>query len=116
MPDGVDSDSVLSLLGDEYVREILSATSRERQSVKELADRCDVALSTVYRRLEEMEAYGLVAEETAIAPDGSHHSVYVAAVDHLDVEVDDGRIEVALTSHDTPSERFTRIWEDIRET
>ncbi|MFB6151740.1 MAG: ArsR/SmtB family transcription factor [Haloarculaceae archaeon] len=116
VPGAADSEAVLALLGDEYVREILAATSREQRSAKELAERCDVALSTVYRRLETMQEQGLVVEQTQIEPDGSHHSVYVAAVDHLDVDVADGEIDVGLVTRETPSERFTRIWTDLRET
>jgi predicted transcriptional regulator len=110
------SDEFLELLGEERVRRILAATSREPMSAKALSDECDVALSTIYRRVEDMEAHGLLVEGTRIESDGSHHSVYEANVDHLDVEIDDGSIIVSVHVREDAAQRFSRIWTDIRET
>jgi len=84
------SDELLELLGQERVRQILAATSQESRSAKELSTECDVALSTIYRRVEDMITNDLLVEQTRIESDGSHHSVYEAKVDHLDVDIDDG--------------------------
>ena len=110
------SDEILDLLGEERVRQILAATSREPLPAKELSDRCDVALSTIYRRVEEMVAQDLLVEQTEIESDGSHHSVYEANVDHLDIEIDDGDIELSMHVREDPAQRFSRIWNDIRRT
>lgn len=110
------SDELLELVGEERVREILAATSREPMSAKDLSDECDVALSTIYRRVEEMLDFDLLVERTQIEPDGSHHSVYEANIDHLDVDIDDGTIDVDVRVREDAAERFSRIWSDIRET
>lgn len=110
------ADEVLELLGEERVRQILAATSREALSAKELSDECDVALSTIYRRVEDMVAHDLLVERTQIESDGSHHSVYVANVDHLDIDVDDGAIDVRIHVKEDAAQRFSRIWSDIRDT
>ena len=109
------SDELLALLGRERVREILAATSRGPRSAKELSEECDVALSTIYRRVEDMLESDLLVERTRIESDGSHHSVYEANVDHLDVDVDDGAIEVSVHVREDAAQRFSRIWSDIRE-
>ncbi|MDG5777981.1 helix-turn-helix domain-containing protein [Haloarculaceae archaeon H-GB2-1] len=110
------SDELLELLGEELVRQILAATSREPLSVKELSEECDVARSTIYRRVEDIVAHELLVERTQLEPDGSHHSVYDANVDHLTVDIDDGSISVSVEVRENASERFSRIWNDIRET
>lgn len=110
------ADELLELLGEERVRQILAATSREPLSAKELSEECDVALSTIYRRVEDMIANDLLVEGTQIEGDGSHHSVYEANIDHLDVAVKDGTIAVKMHVREDAAKRFSRIWSDIRDT
>lgn len=109
------SDELLALLGEGLVRQILAATSREPLSAKELSEECDVDVSTIYRRVENMVERDLLVERTRIEPDGSHHSVYEADIDHLGVDIDDGRIEVTVHVREDAAQRFSRIWSDIRE-
>jgi DNA-binding Lrp family transcriptional regulator len=113
VPEG--AAEVLELLGDEYVQGILAATSRETLSAKELSDRLDADVSTIYRRVDELLDNHLLVERTRVVEDGSHHSAYDANVDHIDVDIEDGDIVVSLSVQETPSERFTRIWDDIRD-
>jgi len=54
----------------------------------------------------------LLVEQTRIESDGSHHSVYEAKVDHLDVDIDDGTIDVSVHVRENASERFSRIWSE----
>lgn len=109
------SDELLELLGQERVRQIMAATSRDAKSAKELSEECDVALSTIYRRVEEMVASDLLVKRTRIESDGSHHSVYEANIDHLDVDIDEGTIDVSVHVREDAAQRFSRIWQDIRE-
>ncbi|MFD1646823.1 helix-turn-helix domain-containing protein [Haloarchaeobius litoreus] len=109
------SDEVLELLGQQRVRQILAATSSEPRSAKELGEECDVALSTIYRRVEDMIEGDLLVERTRIESDGSHHSVYEANIDHLDVDIEDGIIDVHIHVREDAAQRFSRIWNDIRE-
>ncbi|WP_136715415.1 helix-turn-helix domain-containing protein [Halorientalis salina] len=110
------AEELLELLGEERVRQILAATSREPLSAKELSEECDVAPSTIYRRVEDMVATDLLVEQTHIEADGSHHSVYEANVDHLDIDIEDGTIEIRKHVREDASQRFSRIWNDIRDT
>ena len=110
------TDELLELLGEERVRQILAATSREPLSAKELSEECDVALSTIYRQAEDMIDVGLLVEQTQLESDGSHHSIYEANIDHLDVDIADGTIDVSVHVCEDAAQRFSRIWRDIRET
>ena len=58
----------------------------------------------------------LLVERTQIEPDGSHHSVYEANVDRLAVDIEDGSIDVSIHVREEAAQRFTRIWNDIRDT
>jgi hypothetical protein len=110
-----EESEVLELLGKEYVRAILAATSREAMAAKELSEDLDADLSTIYRHADNMVDHDLLVERTRIVEDGSHHSVYEANVDHVDVDVGDGTITISVRLRESAAERFSRIWGDIRE-
>lgn len=110
------AEELLDLLGEERFRQILSATSREPLSAKELSEECDVALSTIYRRVEDMVANDLLVERTQIEADGSHHSVYEVNIDRLEVDVEAGTIDVTMHVREDAAQRFSRIWSEIRDT
>lgn len=115
MNEAPDPDELLELLGDEHVRTILRATSAEPRSARELSELCDVARSTVYRRVDEMLDNDLVVEHTRIVTDGSHHSVYEHKVDRVAVDVGDGTLAASVEVRESAAGRFARMWEDIRE-
>lgn len=114
MSEASDPDELLDLLGDEYVRTILTATSREAMSAKQLSEECGFDRSTVYRRVDDLVDTGLLEERTEIEADGSHHSVYAARVEHVDVDLLDGELDVELIPREGAAGRFTQMWEDMR--
>ena len=109
-----DPERLFALLGDEYVRTILKAAREEPMSAKALSAECDSALSTVYRRVDDLTDAGLLVETTRIEADGSHHSVYETRLDEITVRIANGVFEMELEVERPPAERFTRMWEDIR--
>lgn len=109
------SRAVLELLGDEFAQDILAAVSESPKSAKQLSDELEVAQSTVYRRVERLEAHDLLLERTRIKNDGSHHSVYEANFDGINVSLEAGRFRVDVEISETPADRFTKLWADIRE-
>jgi hypothetical protein len=114
-PSQTDAAALLTLLGDEYVQEILVATDDDALSARELSEELDTARSTIYDRTERMVEHGLLVERTRIVADGSHHSVFESNVDHLDVDVVEGELQVEVERRESAAERFTNIWSDIRE-
>jgi DNA-binding transcriptional ArsR family regulator len=116
-----DLAAVLDLLSDEYARAILAATSVEPMSANELSDQCDASPPTVYRRIEWLQEYELLEEQTRVELSGNHHKVYSATLDEFSMDLDDGAFEATIerTSRaDFPAEadtadRFTRMWENL---
>jgi DNA-binding transcriptional ArsR family regulator len=113
-------DDVLDLLSDEYARAILAATSVEPMSAKTLSERCDASLPTIYRRIERLEEYDLVEEQTKVDPGGSHHSLYSATLSSFEMDLDDGeyayrieRSEPAFPAEEDAADRLTRMWESL---
>lgn len=115
--DGADEElaSILSLLEDRYTRTILVETSVESMSAQELADRCDVADSTIYRRIERLQEHDLVAESQVLDSDGHHYKKYRARLDRVTIDLEPGEfsVDVARVEED-PVDRFTRLYEELR--
>lgn len=102
---------VVSLLDDDHVRTILAATSAEPRSVEELAERCELSPSNVYRRVGELAEADLVAERTRPRSDGHHESVYVATLDAFELEFADGEVSWSLERSRTDvADELTRLW------
>jgi DNA-binding transcriptional ArsR family regulator len=92
----VDVAEVLSLLSDEYAREILNLLVDQPHSARELVNRLDMSRATVYRRLDDLESAGVVESSLCLDPDGHHRKCFSAAVDCLRLlfESDGLRLEV----------------------
>ncbi|MFH5798768.1 ArsR/SmtB family transcription factor [Haladaptatus sp. CMAA 1911] len=114
---------LLDVLSDEYARKILAATSIKPMSAKQLADECEMSQPTVYRRVERLQAHGLLEEQTKIRTSNNHYSVYTATLSEVSIELDTGSFEAAVTRTDDESfpgegetdtaDRFKKMWEDL---
>ncbi|WP_423745391.1 winged helix-turn-helix domain-containing protein (plasmid) [Haladaptatus sp. SPP-AMP-3] len=102
------------LLDDEYARTILTKTSERPMSAQTLRDECDASLPTIYRRLNDLEACDLIEKYTRPEPDGNHRSMYEAAIEHVEIDIEDGDLEVTVTEREDTADRFTRVWEGMR--
>lgn len=114
MSGDADEATIFRLLDDQYARCILTETSDEPMSAKELGDACDASLSTVYRRADELKRQGLLAEQTKVDADGHHFSVYRSTVKNINVEFDAGTVSVSVSKRSDPADQFARIWDGMR--
>jgi DNA-binding transcriptional ArsR family regulator len=92
--------SVLDALDDADCRRILAATDGDALSASELAERCDLALSTTYRKLDTLTDLGLLSEQLRVRRSGAHTSEYRRAVDDVTVSVSPGGIELRVARRD----------------
>lgn len=82
-------------------------------SAPRLAEALDASCSTVYRRIERLQALDLLSESTELDADGHHRSVYRARLDRVVVELADEAFSVTVTRSDHPADRLTDMWEDL---
>ena len=115
MSDGPDED-VVDLLGDDYVRTILVETRDGPESVDALSEACDADPSTIYRRVERLEAAGLVTATQRLDPGGHHYKEYGAALEavHVHIDADGYDVELDRTADEEPADRFTRLYEGFK--
>ncbi|AEM58543.1 ArsR family transcriptional regulator [Haloarcula hispanica N601] len=114
---------ILDLLSDEYARDILAATSVKPMSAKQLADQCEMSQPTVYRRVEWLQEYGLIEEQTQIETGGNDYSVFAATLSEFSLALADGDFETEIERTEPPAfpgqdeqdtaDRFTKMWENL---
>jgi DNA-binding transcriptional ArsR family regulator len=97
---GDDSlEAAIDLLSDEYACRILGALDERPMPAAALADACGMSRPTVYRRLDRLEAVGLVTAQLTYDPDGHHRKRFHLALDELEVRIGadgvSGRLAVA---------------------
>lgn len=92
----VESSELLSLLGDEYAREVLQTIAQTARSGSEIVDETEFSKATVYRRLDRLEEAGLVESKTAFDPDGHHRERFRATVDGATCRFGPDGIEMTL--------------------
>jgi len=84
----VEADELLETLGDEYTYRVFEAIVEEPRTGRELVDVTDASKPTVYRRLQDLEAAGLVDSTMHIASDGNHCKRFHAVVTSMKVRFD----------------------------
>ncbi|ELZ04793.1 transcriptional regulator [Natrialba chahannaoensis JCM 10990] len=96
-----NADKLLSILTDADCRTILETISDtdDYLSASEVSDRCDVPLSTTYRKLDLLTDATVLEEQLRIRRSGQHVSEYTQRLDTISIaiEMDDG-IAIELTS------------------
>ncbi|TKX83391.1 ArsR family transcriptional regulator, partial [Halorubrum sp. SS5] len=90
-------DATFEALADADCRAILAAATTPK-TTSELAEDCDIALSTAYRKVELLSETPLLAEGVRFDPDGDHAAEYVR--DAADAAIELGDDGVALTVDD----------------
>jgi len=79
----VDTTEVLSLLSDEYAREMLNALVEDPLSARALSERLDMSRATIYRRLDRLESAGVIESSMIVDPDGHHRKRFSVVVDQM---------------------------------
>ncbi|ERH06231.1 MAG: hypothetical protein J07HN4v3_01842 [Halonotius sp. J07HN4] len=91
----IDTDAVLALLSDTYARQILDTLCDRPTAAPGLVESIAASRATIYRRLNDLEAAGLIEAAVAVDPDGHHRKRYHLVVDELNLRFGDNGIEVA---------------------
>lgn len=100
-----DVQAVLDAVDDADCRAILSETREEPLSASELSDRCDLPLSTTYRKVDKLTEAGLLADRTRIRDSGKHTSEFRPRIGDLTVSLGpEGEFSVRIARTDGEGE------------
>lgn len=111
MSDVRDPDALADLLGDDCARTILVEAKKQPRSAAELSDRVGVSEPTVYRRLDRLREYDLVAEEIQPVTDGKNYKVYRTRLDGIELDLGEDGFEITVTRRERMADRFARFIE-----
>lgn len=112
-PDDSSVEAILDTIGNAQARTVLAAISREPRSALELAEDLDISRSSVYRRLDDLVAYDLVKEETRVADDGNHYTVFECNFNSTLVSLEDDEYDVRIFREEDLPDRFAELWDEL---
>lgn len=94
-------DGVLDVLSDEYACRILCALDGGPLSADDLVAECDMSRPTVYRRLDDLTAVGLVDSRRSLSPEGhtrqEYHCRLSTATFQISEDGVDGTVQLSST-------------------
>lgn len=93
---GAEMQHLLDALEDGDCRTILEAAD-DFLSANELSERCDIPLSTTYRKVEALTEAGLLEEGTRVCRSGKHTSEYRRRVDNVVVSMRSTGFDLRVT-------------------
>ena len=101
-------DATFGALADPDCRAILDAADTP-MTTGELADACDLALSTAYRKVERLSETPLLVEGVRFDPDGDHAAEYARGATDATVELADGGITLTVGDSTAPNSSPTAV-------
>ncbi len=93
----IDKTALGAVLMDDYNLKILAATALKPMSVREIAYRFDIPLASAYRKIKELEGFGLIkVEETRLTRDGKRYKLYRSQVENFEVTYHKNTLKIKL--------------------
>ncbi|WP_338739609.1 helix-turn-helix domain-containing protein [Haloplanus salilacus] len=113
--DSPDLQSVLDALDDADCRTIIRHFD-EPMTATEVSEKCDIPMSTTYRKLDLLTDASLLVEGTEIRPGGHHATRYELDFETVSVGVTDTQeLEVSIDRPArTADERLASLWGEVR--
>lgn len=106
-----NKDEILSILGDEYSRNILSILSKNEMNAQEISDKLGIPSSTTYRKIKNLENAELVKKTKVVRTlEGLDESYYKSLVSGIDIKFKDGEIFCKIEKF-TMDQKIQRLWE-----
>lgn len=102
---GAGAAELLGALDDEDCRTLLGATAEGALSVAELADSCELPLSTTYRKVNTLVEAGLLVEAVRLCGSGRHRSEYTLGVEEICLSLTPDGVEVAVSGREESEPR-----------
>ena len=112
-----DLQPLLDALDDADARHIIR-TIEGPATASEVSERCEIPLSTTYRKLDLLTDAGLLEEGTEIRTDGHHTTTYTVAFEEVRIALTESRdfaVEIAREEVQRPEQRLADIWTSVRE-
>lgn len=111
----LDVEQVFQTLDDQHCREIITQLE-EPKTVADIAESCDIPLSTTYRKVEQLDEASLISQQTEIREGGHHRARY--RLDFVTIFVllsNDQSIDVEVERPvSDPEDGLLSLWSELR--
>jgi|SRR5579872_2108329 len=116
--DSADSIGLMKAFFDNSSRKILISTMSKSLSIHEIADETQVPVSTCYRRIHDLEDFGLMRrDQTIMTDDGKKYVRYISIVKNARIHFDSGKLSVDVGLNGNPGlDSLILVPETIRAT
>jgi DNA-binding transcriptional ArsR family regulator len=113
--DGPDLETVLDALDDPDCRTIIRHLD-EPMTASEVSEKCDIPMSTTYRKLDLLSDASLLDEGTQVRSDGHHATQYRIAFEEVTFGLTESRTLSVSVSRPVRSaeERLASLWGEVR--
>ncbi len=95
--DEADVNQLFEAISDPASRAIIRETRAEALTAKELSQRCDMATSTAYRKIERLVDVGLLSEHVRFTSKTRHAHEYTHDIDDIEIDVTSTGISVVIS-------------------
>ncbi len=110
-----NDDEILTILGDEYSRKILSILAKNEMNALEISTKLDIPASTTYRKIKNLESLALIKKTKVIRTlEGLDESYYKSLVSGIEVKFRNGEMSCKIEKF-TMDEKIQRLWEKFSE-
>ena len=89
-------DAILELVSDKYCRAILKSTMAKPKSATDIVKETKIPISTVYRRLQDLNDNKLLSISGQISDDGKKLFLYKSKVRAISSTFDGNQIEIEI--------------------
>ena len=107
---------VVKSLSDEYSRKIVLSIISKSMPIEEISKEQHIPISTCYRRIHELQRYGIVkVDKPVIQGDGKKFVCYRASFKNASISLESGelKVDVELNREDA-SDRLSRMWSSVK--
>lgn len=106
---------VVKALSDEYSRKIVLAIISKSLSIEEISKEQHIPISTCYRRVHELQSYGIIrVDRTIIQDDGKKFACYRASFKTASINLESGELKVDVEPNRDPADRLHDMWSSVR--
>ncbi len=93
--DNAKAVEVVKALSDEYSRRIVLSIISASLPIEEISREQNIPISTCYRRIHELQHYGIIkAEKTIIQDDGKKFVCYRSSIKNASISLESGELVV----------------------
>jgi predicted transcriptional regulator len=107
---------VVKALSDEYSRKIVLSIINVAMPIEEISKEQHIPISTCYRRIHELQSYGIVRpDKTIIQPDGKKYVSYKAAFSEAKISLESGELRVDVNQTLNGYDKLHEMWSSVKE-